>query len=248
MNLRRILSQIALVTGALLFSVGLQTFAAFTEPTTSTSDAGAFAPITTGSNGQAKEGGLVLNTGGAANGLIVQDGNVGIGTAVPGSALSVNGGISVGKYSDIAAPDDGMIISGNVGIGTAVLPKKQKNTESIFAARVNYGMDKHPSSFSTGDFNGDGKTDLIVVSDDGNPNPTKHYLSVFFNKGNGAFVQKIEYTRGPCSFSTGDFNGDGKTDLLNDEGRGFSTYVSRGDGTFAYFSGIDFGRRRRFLY
>ena len=128
MNLRRILSQIALVTGALLFSVGLQTFAAFTEPTTSTSDAGAFAPITTGPNGQVKSGGLVLNTGGAANGLIVQDGNVGIGTAVPGSALSVNGGISVGKYSDIAAPskelkentlrENGMIISGDVGIGT----------------------------------------------------------------------------------------------------------------------------------
>src|SRR3989344_2638123 len=120
MNLRRILSQIALVTGALLFSVGLQTFAAFTEPTTSTSDAGAFAPITTGPNGQVKSGGLVLNTGGAANGLIVQDGNVGIGTAVPGSALSVNGGIAVGKYSDSAATNSGMIISGNVGIGTAV--------------------------------------------------------------------------------------------------------------------------------
>src|SRR3989344_2447818 len=120
MNLRRILSQIALVTGALLFSVGLQTFAAFTEPTTSTSDAGAFAPITAGPNGQVKSGGLVLNTGGAANGLIVQDGNVGIGTAVPGSALSVNGGIAVGKYSDSAATNSGMIISGNVGIGTAV--------------------------------------------------------------------------------------------------------------------------------
>ena len=128
MSSRRILSQTALVAGVLLFSAGLQTFAAFTEPVTSTSDAGAFAPITTVSAGQAKEGGLVLNTGGAANGLIVQDGNVGIGTAVPGSALSVNGGISVGKYSDTAAPskgvrenvlhEDGMIISGNVGIGT----------------------------------------------------------------------------------------------------------------------------------
>ncbi len=120
MSSRRILSQTALVAGVLLFSAGLQTFAAFTEPVTSTSDAGAFAPITTVSAGQAKEGGLVLNTGGAANGLIVQDGNVGIGTAVPGSALSVNGGISAGKYHDKAAPDNGMIISGNVGIGTAV--------------------------------------------------------------------------------------------------------------------------------
>ena len=45
-------------------------------------------------------------------------GNVGIGTTVPGSKLSVNGGISAGTYSATAAPSNGMIISGNVGIGT----------------------------------------------------------------------------------------------------------------------------------
>ncbi len=119
MNPRRTLSQIALITGALLFSVGLQTFAA-SEPITSTSGVGMFAPITASPVGQAKSGGLILNMSSALNGLIVQFGNVGIGTSVPGSALSVNGGISAGMYNAVAAPDSGMIISGSVGIGTAV--------------------------------------------------------------------------------------------------------------------------------
>ena len=44
-------------------------------------------------------------------------GTLGIGTSVPGSALSVNGGISAGTYYNIAAPSGGLIISGNVGIG-----------------------------------------------------------------------------------------------------------------------------------
>src|SRR3989344_2458878 len=94
MNLRRILSQVALVMGALLFSVGLQTFAAFTEPTTSTLDAGAFAPITTSQAGQAKSGGLILNTGEAVNGLIVDNGNLVIGNNYSEGVLSVQGATS----------------------------------------------------------------------------------------------------------------------------------------------------------
>ena len=88
MDFRRILSQASLVIGALLFSVGLQALA-FTQPTTSTSDAGAFAPINTGPAGQIKSGGLILNTGGAAHGLIVDNGSVGIGSSVPKGTLDI---------------------------------------------------------------------------------------------------------------------------------------------------------------
>ncbi len=46
--------------------------------------------------------------------------SLGIGTATPGSKLSVAGGLSVGNgtFANTAAPTDGVIISGNVGIGT----------------------------------------------------------------------------------------------------------------------------------
>ncbi len=47
-------------------------------------------PLTTGATGQSKAGNLMLNTDGTlANGLIVANGNVGIGTINPGSKLEV---------------------------------------------------------------------------------------------------------------------------------------------------------------
>ena len=91
MNSRRILSQVALVAGTLLLSIGVQTFAQFTPPTTSPPNADAYAPLNTGPNAQSKVGGLLLNTGSAVNGLIVQNGNVGIGTINPFQKLEVAG-------------------------------------------------------------------------------------------------------------------------------------------------------------
>src|SRR3989338_11278666 len=51
------------------------------------------APLNVSSSGQSKSGGLILNTGGATNGLIVDKGNVGIGTANPSVKLQVVGDI-----------------------------------------------------------------------------------------------------------------------------------------------------------
>ena len=50
------------------------------------------APLNVGLIGQYKSGGLILNTGGATTGLIVSQGNVGIGTTNPGQKLDVAGG------------------------------------------------------------------------------------------------------------------------------------------------------------
>jgi hypothetical protein len=47
------------------------------------------APLNVSGNAQAKVGGLILNTGGAANGLIVDKGNVGIGILTPSKKLDV---------------------------------------------------------------------------------------------------------------------------------------------------------------
>ena len=46
-----------------------------------------------GPTGQSKAGGLILNTGGAVNGLIVDKGSVGIGTTNPSQKLDVAGQI-----------------------------------------------------------------------------------------------------------------------------------------------------------
>jgi hypothetical protein len=46
--------------------------------------------------------------------------NVGIGTALPASRLSVHGNLAVGStYSTTAAPPDGLIVEGRTGLGTS---------------------------------------------------------------------------------------------------------------------------------
>lgn len=70
----------------------------WTEPTVAPPGGTVNVPINVGNIGQSKAGGLILNTGGAANGLIVQSGFVGIGTTSPVGKLDVRGG-AVMAYS-----------------------------------------------------------------------------------------------------------------------------------------------------
>jgi hypothetical protein len=92
----------------------------------------------------------------------------------------------------------------------------------------------------TGDFNGDGKTDLIHFADDG-------HVNVCLSNGNGTFDIKPAFFEGAGnnfyqnSYGIGDFNGDGKTDLIryhlfNDNNDNANLYadvwLSNGNGTF----------------
>ena len=56
----------------------------------------------------------------STTGLVIKQGNVGIGTTTPANKLDVEGGLAVGAtYSGTStAPTNGAIIEGNVGIGT----------------------------------------------------------------------------------------------------------------------------------
>lgn len=69
-----------LLTAAVSFGVNALA-ATFAEPSSAPPANNAYAPLDTGPNANAKVGGLSLNSGGAINGLIVRNGNVGIGPA-----------------------------------------------------------------------------------------------------------------------------------------------------------------------
>lgn len=79
--------------------------ASWTAPTEIPPDGNVPALLNTSSTGQAKQGGLILNTSGAAeNGLIIQSGNVGIGTINPNAKLTVEGEISLLKHDISYSP------------------------------------------------------------------------------------------------------------------------------------------------
>ena len=93
---------------ALCLVVGLSY--AWTTPTSALSPGNVSAPLDIGPDGQTKEGELIINTGGATDGLIIGKGNVGIGTTNPAARLEVNGNIELSgasqtyKITNLAVP------------------------------------------------------------------------------------------------------------------------------------------------
>ena len=61
----------------------------FTEPGQLPAGGNVLPPLDTSATGQAKAGGLIINTGGASVGFIVDKGSVGIGSSVPKGTLDI---------------------------------------------------------------------------------------------------------------------------------------------------------------
>ena len=87
-----------------------------------------------------------------------------------------------------------------------------------------------PGGFTTGDFNGDGKLDVVVAIQGSND------LTVLLGNGNGSFSAPPTVT-GPFTYIggiVGDFNGDGNLDFATSEfGVPNGVFLGHGDGTFS---------------
>jgi hypothetical protein len=117
-----------------------------------------------------------------------------------------------------------------------------------FAGRVNpahllqeaptYPTGVNPVAAAMGDFNGDGKEDVVTANFSGNN------VSVLLGNGDGTFRPPVNYATqvAPTSVAVGDFNGDGKLDLAVTNLCGgdhtcerpgtVSILLGNGDGTF----------------
>jgi len=84
----------------------LKLTSAWVEPDVAPPGGNIAAPLNTSSYGQTKSGGLILNTLGAAYGLLVDNGNVGIGAQTPNQKLEVAGAIKIGNTD---SPEPGTI-------------------------------------------------------------------------------------------------------------------------------------------
>jgi VCBS repeat protein len=108
-----------------------------------------------------------------------------------------------------------------------------------------FATSTQPLTLVTGDFNGDGKADAIV----GSSSPiADNFISVFLGDGAGNLAAPINIPSAETSFlSSGDFNGDGKPDLIKSKSQGpIGILLNDGTGHFAPPREFDFGRSSSF--
>jgi hypothetical protein len=93
-----------------------------------------------------------------------------------------------------------------------------------------------PAAVVTGDFNGDTRPDLAVANSDSST------VSVLLGNGDGTFQQAQTSATGRYSeLAVGDFDGDGKLDLVATNYNDVSVLLGKGDGTFKAPTNIGIG-------
>lgn len=138
---------------------------------------------------------------------------------------------------DLAVADNGNYSTGDKG-GVSIL---LGNGDGTFqpAQLVNAG--NNPTFIATGDFNTDGKTDLVVSGLGALPSGGNGNLTILLGNGDGTFQTPITLNAGvdPSAIALGDFNGDGELDIAvidfgNFSGNNGAMYIllGKGDGTF----------------
>jgi hypothetical protein len=139
-------------------------------------------------------------------------------------------GVAVGDFNgdgkpDIVVANSGVAVSGN-SIGVLL-----NNGNGTFGTQT-YTVGGSPNAVAIGDFNCDGKLDIITANANGT-------ISVLFNNGNGTFGTAQNYAiGGPAnSVAAGDFNHDGFLDIAT-TGAEMDVLLNKGNGTFGAYQKI----------
>ena len=189
--------------------------------------------------------------------VLLGDGNGTFQTATNFKAGTYPSSVAVGDFNgdgklDLAVANQGTVRDSTNIASASILVG---NGDGTFQAAVNYGAGRYPSYLTVGDFNADGKPDLVVAN--GNGMVEAGSVFVLLGTGDGTFqlaaVNAASFSVGknPGFIVEGDFNGDGKLDLAvanNGSSRGLpgeigmpvfppdygsvSVLMSKGDGTF----------------
>jgi hypothetical protein len=118
-------------------------------------------------------------------------------------------------------------------LALAILAVVPASAQTYTFNHADYSTGIGPQTLAIGDFNGDGVKDIVT----GNTNSSAHTVSVLLGKRDGTFEPNVDYAAGgaPSSVAVGDFNGDGKLDIIvvyGFENASVGVLLGNGDGTF----------------
>lgn len=110
----------------------------------------------------------------------------------------------------------------------------------LFGPAMRFPTGARPSALGTGDFDGDGRTDVAVAVADG-------AVNLFFNMRDGRinYVGNLNVGRSPRALAVADLDNDGQPDLAtaNEDSADVSVLLNRGRGSFVAQTPIEVGSR-----
>jgi hypothetical protein len=201
--------------------------------------AGAFKAVVGDFNGDGTLDLAVIGSGGNADNTVAILLGKGDGTFAAPTYVSVDPGafpsdIGVGDFNHDTKLD--LVIAERGSQRATVLLGNGDGTFTVGAAYSLSDSKALPLALAVGDFNGDGSLDFAITdySAGGSDSPT---FTVMLGNGDGTFKHAAS-SLGPAamvgaqSLAVGDFNGDGKLDLIWSAANGPSVLLGHGDGTF----------------
>ena len=166
---------------------------------------------------------ILTNGSGTNNGVLLGNAN---GTfAAPKSAYWSIANVTI--LADVNG--DNYLDAVGTGAFGSYVAMSLGNSAGTFAPYVQ-GIPSGPSPLQSpgaGDFNGDGKVDVIGYSGS--------KVDIFYGNGNGTFKSVTSYAAGtaPASVQSGDINNDGISDFVVRDGSNIQVMVATGGGNFS---------------